>query len=195
MVHWKDSLAALIPYYDRDGSNATLVYRTGGQVEEDRRTVKWNLKRLARHFSIDLEAVRKNHGERLGTFQGVPLPFSAALVLVPLKTRQAIGRNDGCCGYFNPAAICKYYPDAEKSTVIVLDGGQQISCLFSMRTVHKRLKASEIVLESYRRQLLPGTAYINAPGSEFHSKPHSMEPLFLALIRELLTLADGANKR
>ena len=48
LVRWRENLAALLPRYDEDGGNCTRVCTTGGEVIHDRRTVKWNLRRLAR---------------------------------------------------------------------------------------------------------------------------------------------------
>ncbi|NLA26123.1 MAG: hypothetical protein GX878_01875, partial [Firmicutes bacterium] len=96
MERWRDCLAALVPVYDEEGGNGTLIITEKGDVFQDKRTIKWNLRRLARHFSVDLEAVRRNQGEYFHYRQGLPLPLSPALVLVPVKTRRAVGKNDGC---------------------------------------------------------------------------------------------------
>ena len=65
MKRWQDCLAALVPCYSAEGGNATLIFTEDGGVFEDRRTLKWNLRRLARHFSVDLEAARRNQAEYL----------------------------------------------------------------------------------------------------------------------------------
>lgn len=160
MERWKDCLAALVPHYDRNGGNATLVYTTAGDLFEDRRTVRWNLRRLARCFSVDLEAARQKQANFLGRLQGVPLPLSAALVLVPLKTREAVGKNDGCHAYVNPAAVVdsRQCAAGPARALLTLPGGHHIPCLYSSRTVRKRLRDGQIVLERFRAEMLPGVS-------------------------------------
>ena len=104
-MSWEEELAALVPCYDENGGNATLIYSAGGAVEADRRSVKANLRRLARFYQVDLEAARRRYGQYLGRAQGVPLPFSLSLVLVPVKMRVPVGKNDGADGYVNPGAV------------------------------------------------------------------------------------------
>lgn len=186
MEQWKESLAALVPHYDHDGCNATLIYTTGGQIEKDRRTVKWNLHRLARVFSIDLEASRRNQGVYLGYCQGVPLPFSPALVLVPLKTRKSIGRNDGCHAYVNCAAVqcCEEYTEGEARSLVVLTGGCRIPCFYNPGTVRKRLRDGKIVLERYRKEMFPRNAFSGKLPALLPSEYWPLlERLFLAVVK------------
>ncbi len=149
----KDRLAALIPCYDRQGGNSTLIYTTGGEIISDRRTVKWNLRRLARLYSADLQAIRQNYGRYLGCRQGVPLPFSPNLVLVSLKIRLPVGKNDGCYGYINVPAVKTVCPDADcpKRCLISLVGEHTLSCLYTCPTVRKKIRLGGIALDYYRR--------------------------------------------
>lgn len=159
MDHWKEQLAAMVPYYAQDGGNATLIYYGNGEVKEDRRTLKWNLRRLARNFSVDLEAARLNYGRYLDWRQGVPLPFSLSLVMTPLKMRQAFGKNDGCYGYINACAVedCLPEPGEKSGCLLCLEGGHRLSCLFSLRTTRQKLNAARLVLERYRVENNPAS--------------------------------------
>lgn len=150
----KDRLAALVPYYDCQGGNATQIYTTDGEVIPDRRTVKWNLRRLARLYSVDLQAIRSNYGSYLGCRQGVPLALSADLVLIPLKTRTPVGINDGCYGYLNGVAIEKAGPasDSPGRCALTLAGGHRLVCHYSCRTVHDKIRLGQIARDYYRRE-------------------------------------------
>lgn len=154
MERWKDNLAALIPCYDPGGGNATLIYTISGELERDRRTVRWILRRLARACCVDLDAARLRFGEYLACNQGVPLPFTDALVLVPLKVRRPVGRNDGSWGYFNPAAVEDVVvgSDGSAGSVLLLHGGHLVGCLYTLKTVKKRLQAGSIVLDRFSRE-------------------------------------------
>lgn len=153
MERIKNRLAAMIPCYDRQGANATLIYTTAGEVIADRRTVKWNLHRLARLFGADLQAIRQNYGSYLGCRQGIPLPLSAGLVLVSLKTRLPVGKNDGCYGYINVPAIERVCPDKDcrDNCMITLTGKQNLICFYSCRTVHNKIRLAKIALDYYRQ--------------------------------------------
>lgn len=158
MERFKDRLGALVPYYDEQGGNATLIFTAGGEVLSDRRTLKWNLRRLARLYSVDLEATRGNLREYFHYSQGLPLPLSPSLVLVPLKTRRAVGKNDGCHSYVNPAVIVSLAAAAgggiERSSIL-LPGDHLLPCRYTLRTVQKRLRDGATALERHRALLRP----------------------------------------
>jgi hypothetical protein len=169
MEQWKDCLAALLPYYSWSGENATLIFTVHGEVIADRRTVKWNLQRLARFYCVDLQAARSYYARLLHCQQGVPLPFSPSLVLVPLKVRPVIGKNDGSCGYINPEAVqaCSGTDQGATKCLLRLAGGQTIPSLYTVRTVQRRLQAGRLVAERYRSRLI--TESICKDGSELNN--------------------------
>jgi len=148
---FKDNLAALVPDYGLDGGNVTRIYTLDGAVETDRRSIKWNLQRLARLYCLDLTAARSRYGEYLQCGRGVPIPFSSRLVLVPLKVRLTVGKNDGTYGYFNPSAaeVKTGSPSDSFRSQLILPGGHAIQCRCSRQTVKKRMKAGEYVLENF----------------------------------------------
>ena len=150
---YRDAIAALVPFYDEAGGNATRIFTTTGEVIEDRRTLRWIIRKLARIYAIDLEALRQNYGKHLYLSQGVPLPFSKRLVFVPLKFRRVIGENDGAGGYVNICAVEKVedYSDGDASykSRIYLSGNQVIPCLFTRKTVERRLRSGDHAYERY----------------------------------------------
>ncbi len=180
MESWHDNLAALVPCYAENGGNCTKIYTLNGEAALDQRTVKWNLRRLARRFCIDLEASRSRYGELLDWRQGVPIPFSAALVLVPLKIRCTVGKNDGASGYFNAAAV-EVFPGKGMEgfrSELLLPGGHRLGCCYTERTVKKRLKAGQLVLKFFAEEAKFAARENLAPEySRF------LERLFLATIQ------------
>ena len=187
MERWKDSLSALVPYYNQDGGNATLIFTGSGDIIEDRRTVKWNLRRLARLFSVDLEAARRNQGEFLHYSQGLPLPLSPNLVLVPLKTRQAGGKNDGGHSYLNPSAVVELREakgEENVRSIIVLPGEHRIPCHYTLKTVRKRLRDGVIALERHRAALLPGSAISQASLQDYRQLLEQLVCVLSAGIRQ-----------
>ncbi len=185
MERWKECLAALVPYYNHDGGNATLVFTDGGEIFEDHRTVKWNLRRLARLFSVDLEAARRNQVDYLHYCQGLPLPLSPSLVLVPLKTRRAVGKNDGCHSYLNPSAVVELLEAKDQVNVrslIVLPGDHRIPCHYTLKTVRKRLRDGAIALERHRAALLPGATISHVSSQDYRK---FLEQLVYTLVAEI----------
>lgn len=149
---YRDKIAALVPFYDDDGGSSTRLHTRDGDIITDRRTVRWILKKLARELAIDLEALRKIYGEYLSLSQGVPLPFSENMVMVPLKLRRVIGENDGAGGYVNVCAVEGVEESAEDDnykSLVHLKGGGKVFCLFTRRTVDRRLRLGRLARERY----------------------------------------------
>lgn len=156
MDHLKDKLAAMVPTYSTAGGNATLIYTTDGTVIEDSRTVRWNLRRLARLYAVDLEASRRKQATLLHYTQGLPVPLSASLVLIPLKTRKPVGKNDGCHGYFSYAVIEGVTAAAageRAKSVVMLSGKHSVPCLFLPSTVRRRIRDGALALERYLAEM------------------------------------------
>jgi len=148
-----EQVAALVPYYDENGGNATKVFTTSGEIFPDPRSVRWILKRMARVYAVDLEALRERYKNYLGIKQGVPLPLSANVVLVPQKLRRVIVESDGAGGFVNVCAVegVDDYTDEEgkfKST-IYLTGGCSLPCVFTRGTVEQRIQKGHITRERY----------------------------------------------
>ncbi|NLI70871.1 MAG: hypothetical protein GX364_08425 [Firmicutes bacterium] len=188
---YRERIAAIVPYYDEEGGNATRIYTIDGENFADRRTTRWVIRRMARVFSIDLEALRKDYGQYLGISQGVPLPISEDLVMVPLKLRQVIGKNDGAGGYVNICAVQKVeeYPDKGVfKSRIHLTGGNYLPCVFNCRTVERRFCSGEIARERYIRNHGRASFLLkeNISGQQDGGGDTEMPPELLIAIGKLL---------
>ncbi|NLZ27441.1 MAG: hypothetical protein GX887_00570 [Firmicutes bacterium] len=188
---YRERIAAVVPYYDEEGGNATRVYTIDGSTFADRRTTRWVIRRMARAFAVDLEALRQDYGQYLGISQGVPLPISEDLVMVPLKLRQVIGRNDGAGGYVNICAVQKVekYPgEGIFKSRIHLTGGKCLPCVFNCKTVERRFCTGEIARERYIRN--HGSAAFllreNISGRQEGKGDTEMPPELLIAIGKLL---------
>lgn len=189
---WRDELAALLPHYAADGGNCTLICTTGGEVIHDSRTVKWNLRRLARSYSLDLEAIRCNYGRYLGLSQGVPLPLSPSLILVPLKLRRPVGRHDGSCGYLNCLAVEELSAAGPQRCRLLLRGNHRLDCLYSELTARKRLKAGEILGDCLRGELERAFA---AGGTASPGLPREWWALLESLVQAMLASREKNGTR
>ena len=134
----------------------------------------------------DREAARRNQAEYLHYRQGLPLPLSPALVLTPLKTREAVGRNDGCHSYVSLSAVTDLLEGREQGggrSIVVLTGGHRLSCHYSLKTVRKRLRDSAIALDRHRATLLSAPEMAGAANQEYRE----------FLERLVFTLVAGAK--
>ncbi|MGB3934046.1 MAG: hypothetical protein WBL73_10185, partial [bacterium] len=91
-------LAALRPVYTPAGDATEIILDTGEIIQEGRgiRSVR---RALARLYAIDLAAAREYYRKLLGQANAIPLPFSAHLVLCPVKMRRPRCRGDFTLGY------------------------------------------------------------------------------------------------
>ena len=149
-----DQISALIPFYDENGGNASKIYTKDGEVVSDKRTMRWVIKKIAKSYAVDLEALRQKYAKNLSVKQGVPLPFSPQLILVPLKLRSVMVDSDGAGGYVNLLSVqgVEDYSDEKNNnfkSLIYLEGEQTVPCIFSRKTVDSRLEMGKLTRERY----------------------------------------------
>ncbi len=194
MKQWRENLAALSPWYAPDGANSTRIYTTAGAVISDRRTVRWNLRRLARSYCLDLEALRRDCGRYLGLAQGMPLPFSAALILVPLKMRRPVGRHDGSYGYVNCLAVEELTTTTSPGKCrLLLRGHHNLECLYTEQTARKKLQRGKILQDRCRGEL---ERLLSEEGKSARPDlPREWWVLLESLVKAMLASREGDSGR
>lgn len=95
----EEGLVALLPVY-RAGVEGTVVI-TLVQTYELYHSLAWALELLARYCCLDLASLRRRSGRLLGVRHHIPLPFSAGLVLLPVKVRRGNTLGERTAGYVN----------------------------------------------------------------------------------------------
>jgi hypothetical protein len=147
-------LAVLAPVYVEGGGDMTRVVTGSGEMWNDPRPVPVVLKGIARHFGVDLTAVRERYGEILGRRLYVPLPFAPRLTLVPVKMRLPRIQKDGTTGYVTTRLIERVVPGGESTSCnLILRGGQQVGCLQSSEFVRQQLRNARIVQTFYKETM------------------------------------------
>ncbi|ASS73877.1 hypothetical protein CIG75_02075 [Tumebacillus algifaecis] len=150
-------LALLAPVYVEGGGDMTRVVTMDGDMWNDPRPVPVVLKGIARHFGVDLTAVRERYGDILGRRLYVPLPFAPRLTLVPVKMRQPRIAKDGTTGYVAAQVIERVMPGARTTTsALLLGGGQKVKCLQSGEFVRQQLRNARIVQTFYKETMSLG---------------------------------------
>jgi len=148
-------ITALEPCYGPNGGNASKIYYKDGEVILDNRRTRSLLKYIAKKFSVDLEALRKNYGNYLACSQYVPLCINRFIILIPVKMRSPLGFYDGAIGYVNLDSIVdlKDAPGTpgkkEPQCFIHLEGGQVVPSLFSSGNLKQQITRAKIARDYF----------------------------------------------
>lgn len=137
--------AAYIPCYD--GGNSVMAVKKSGQTVTLDKGIKTVVRMLLKESSMDINAFRKNFSGSAGKLNLIPIPLNLDTVLIPLKVRKAIGKNDGAYAYVDMSSI-KDVSGFRTSTVTLLCG-MEIGCLESPRAVKRRMQTANMVKIQY----------------------------------------------
>lgn len=167
----EEGLSAMVPVYE--GGNVTQIVKNDGSRVVLPRTCKTVLKNIARVYGVDIAATRRVYRDTVNKKHRVPLPFTAALVLIPMKMREhPLGDNDGTLGYVNYRQIGEVEV-AQGGCRICLKCGQGVASLVSRATVREYMKNAQLVEKLYIERHLPGTLYErDTEGGGYGIRPH-----------------------
>lgn len=153
---WR-SLAGFYPYYDENGGNCTRILLDDGRELSYVRKTKSILKGLAEIFAVDLISLRRRYGSIVGKKNCVPLPFHAEFVMVPLKVRKTLSKDQGALGYVVLDKVVECISGGEEGVrcSLKLMGGGLFPCMEKMGTVRSRLRDAQMIKEEYYRFYSP----------------------------------------
>lgn len=149
-------IAAVIPCYCSQG-DMTIILTTEGDSITTRVRIRTILRRLAANQATDLGALKKLINSATGQAILHPLPFTANLVLFPVKIRKPRIAGDVSIGYVNLHAVTAISKNKKSGTIISLSGGAKVSTLWTIATVKKHMQ--------FARLAITQTA-INAPSAD-----------------------------
>ena len=133
---WQN-INCLVPVYDVNGGNFTEIRLDDGMALIDNRKTINCFKNLARIFAADIPAAKDIYFNLTQRKNSIPLPFHSRLVLIPLKFREPLAKNDGAWGYVVLAKVASYEQHPEVKGVVrifFMDGGS-IDVLHQMASV------------------------------------------------------------
>lgn len=145
---FQGEILAILPKYIKDRGNCTVVIKGGGRAIALDRSIKTTISLLGKYYMIDLGEVRKRYGSIVLSTNLIPIPLSKRDILVPLKTRYPICKNDGAFGYVN----LRYISDIKRegmATWIYLNDNSIVECLSSIETVNIHIKDANIISRCY----------------------------------------------
>ena len=146
-----DGIMAIIPLYIEMKGNSTKIITFNSEDYHIYKSVKSVISLFARYFMVDLNASRKYYGNVLGCVNIVPIPFNKDIILVPIKVRKPLSRNDGSLGYINLNYI-KNIEQKENNVQIILDNEKIVKSIQSYSSVHKHIKDARLVKQIYNER-------------------------------------------
>lgn len=139
-----EGIAAFFPVYDK--GNVTHVITRSGKEFPIKRTCKTVLKNLARFYNVDLAALREFYGKAVNKKQGVPIPMTTNLLLIPVKARKnPLGENDGTFGYVNFKEIKELNDAGSGGCRIIFQNDMELEVHVSVATMKEYVKNAHIV--------------------------------------------------
>ncbi|HBT20627.1 MAG TPA: hypothetical protein DEA47_04615 [Peptococcaceae bacterium] len=149
---WR-SVAGFYPYYDENGGNCTRILLDDGREISYVRKTKSILKGLAEIFAVDLISLRRRYGSIVGKKNCIPLPLHGEFIVVPLKVRRTLSKDQGALGYvvLNKVVDCIEEGEGEARCSLKLVGGTFFPCMEKIITVKNRLRDAQFIKEEYYR--------------------------------------------
>lgn len=139
----ENKLIAVIPKYIPDQGNCTIIYteKSGPLILEN--TITTVMKRIGRHYMVDLDAMKERNGKLINISYPVPISLDDD-VFIPIKVRKPFGKNDKSFGYINLEYIDSIKTD-DSFTIIHLRNQIEIKCLFKKATLNKHISNGTII--------------------------------------------------
>lgn len=152
---WRE-ISCYVPVYDQEYGNCTEIWLDNAEKIKVPVKVENVTAHLAEVFSLNLSGLKKRYRRILKKGKLVPLPLHPELVIVPLKVRNPIIRDDGASGYaiFNRVAAYDVLCQEDYLSKITLTNGLTLKTYHTLDTVEERLMAAEKALKKYRHLYL-----------------------------------------
>lgn len=137
-------IAALIPFYDDYGQNSTRILLKDGSVETANCSIKNYIYRMLYALHLDPKAVRFWTTQMIGSKINAPLVIDDTLVLLPVKFRKGVGKQDGCFGYINNQFISEF-----QNNEVILASGISLPTLSPKSYILKKQNDAKLLSYSY----------------------------------------------
>lgn len=144
---FSNEILAIIPIYLAVKGNCTKVYTNEGEIIVNM-SIKTVIKRLCAHYRLDLRASNRHFGGLISIKNAIPIPLSKDNILIQVKVRKPIGKDDGSMGYFNLNSINKVKA-LKKDAAIILNNGTEIICMSSPDTIKRHMNHGELIKKLY----------------------------------------------
>ncbi|TJX12881.1 hypothetical protein E9840_11625 [Tissierella creatinini] len=147
----ENKLIAVIPKYIPDQGNCTIIYTEKSEPLILENTITTVMKRIGRHYMVDLDAMKARNGKLINISYPVPISLDDD-VFIPIKVRKPFGKNDKSFGYVNLEYIDSIKTD-NSFTIIHLRNQLEIKCLFKKATLNKHISNGTIIKRFYEEKI------------------------------------------
>ena len=138
----KNNIIGLLPlYYPQVGDVTEIILLDQDSIIIPN-NIKTTLKNIAKYYAVDLKAMRKKYEKIFGDVKrAMPVILSPEIILMTLKVRRIILKNDSARGYFNYFMIKNVEKNKDDSfSTIVLKNDRRIVCHHSMKNVNQHIR-------------------------------------------------------
>ncbi|PHV70186.1 hypothetical protein CS063_11960 [Sporanaerobium hydrogeniformans] len=135
---------ALIPFYDERGQNSTCVLFKDGSKEYFSCSIKAYITKLLYQLHLDPRAIRFWTSQVLGAKLNTPLIIDETHILLPVKFRKPVTKQDGCFGYVNNVFI-----QTLEDYCLTLSTGQTLAHLSTKSYLLKKQKDAAFLSYAY----------------------------------------------
>lgn len=145
----KDRIAALVPFYNEEGQNSTMIILNDGTTLVRNTKVSAALKKVLKLFGHDLRALQEYYGQFFDT-RSIPLALSRLTIFLPLRLRKyPLGKHDGATGYINHYQIDRLLTEPgekkeEEDLYIKLLSGNKIKVYQGPQSTGKKINQGTI---------------------------------------------------
>lgn len=136
--------SALIPFYNTYGQNSTYVILKDGSREYFNCSIKNYIHTMLYSLHLDPKAIRFWTRDMLGTKLNTPLIIDKDLILLPVKFRKSVSKQDGCFGYVNPSCLKSF-----QDNCITLCSGEVLPTLTRESYILKKQKDAALLGYAY----------------------------------------------
>lgn len=147
----EEGLLALYPVYDNGDKSAVLTKKC---QHTDPRSTVWLIRKLASYYNLDLISLRRDCRGVLQIRHNITLAFTRALILLPVKVRQAAVPGETTNGFVNMLEIKKLLPattvdESPWLSRVVFENGAWLKTCNTVDTIKQRQKHGNALLEAF----------------------------------------------
>jgi len=154
MLDEQDKIVCMLAVYEKNMGNCSKITFQSGKEILLKQSVDSALRAIAKHYTIDINELRKKQQSLLNSRNYIPLPINKDILFISIKTRLPKIKKDPSVSYINFYAIDRL---DKKASLIHMKNGQEVECLNSIKTLKKRYNQGEIcakIKNDEQRQIL-----------------------------------------
>lgn len=144
---FSNEIIAIVPIYLELKGNCTKIYTDKGDIIVSM-TIRTVIKRLCAHYRLDIRASNKHFGGLISIKNAIPIPLSKDNILIQVKVRKPIGKDDGSMAYINLNSI-KKIKGLKSNASIILNNEIEIQCICTANTIKKHMNHGELIKKLY----------------------------------------------